>query len=171
MTTRQLDLFNCLYLVMLIAVSVFTRATTRRIVGALTGAAVAGLAGLGILAFGEGAGWWHMAITWKPYFLTLFWIDEILCAYVFLITWRIARRFGERGLAVAVFAAAIIGPPRDQSYMRRFPEWGHYGPGITPVLAISANYIVLLLVGHGVMRLVAGSARKDRLAHRPWDPA
>ena len=51
--------------------------------------------------------------------------------------------------------------------MRRFPEWGSYGPGIAPVLAISASYVVLVLVGHGVMRLVAGPAREDRLARAP----
>jgi beta-galactosidase len=31
-------------------------------------------------------------VEWRPH----------LCAYVFLITWRIARRFGGRGLAVAI---------------------------------------------------------------------
>jgi hypothetical protein len=40
MTTQQLHLFNCLYLVMLIAVAILTRATPRRIAGALAGAAV-----------------------------------------------------------------------------------------------------------------------------------
>jgi hypothetical protein len=155
---------------MLIAVAILTRATPRRIAGALAGAAVGGVAGLGIIAFGERAGWWHMAITWEPYFLTLLWIDVVLCAYVFLITWRIARRFGGRGLAVVVFVAAVIGPPRDYWYMRRFPEWGSYGPGIAPVLAITATYVVLVLVGHGVMRLVAGPAAADRLARRPWLP-
>ena len=94
-------------------------------------------------------------------------IDFALIGFIFLITWRIARRFGWRGLAVAVIAAAVIGPPRDYWYMRRFPEWGSYGPGVAPVLAISATYVIVVLVGHGVMRLVAGPARADRLASRP----
>ena len=55
-------------------------------------------------------------------------------------------------------------------YMRRFPEWGSYGPGIAPVLAISVSYVVLVLVGHGVMRLVAGPAREDRLAPARGNP-
>ena len=50
--------------------------------------------------------------------------------------------------------------------MRRFPEWGSYGPGIAPFLAISVSYVVLVLVGHGVIQLVAGPAREDRLALR-----
>ena len=171
MTTEQLHLFNGLALVLLVVVGILTRATARRIAGALAGGAAAGVAVLGIIAFGEGVGWWHMAITWEPYFLALLWINFALSAFPFLITWRIARRFGLRGLAVAVIAAAVIGPPRDYWYMERFPEWGAYGPGVAPVLAISATYVLLLVAGHGVMRLVAGSARGSPLARRPWEAA
>src|SRR5262245_43876246 len=169
MTTQQLHLFNVLGLVILVIVAVITRAPARRIAGAMAGGAAIGVVGLAIIGLGERAGWWHMAITWEPYFLTLMLIDFILCAFIFLITWRIARRFGWRGLAVVLVVLAVLGPPRDQWYMRRFPEWGSYGPGIAPVLAISASYVILILVGHGVMRLVAGPARQDRLARRPWE--
>ena len=168
MTVRQLYLFGCLYLVMLIATAVFTRATLRRIAGALAGAAMFGPAALGIVAAGEHAGWWHMAIVWEPYFLTLLWANLVLCAYALLITWRIARRFGARGLAVVAVACAILGPPRDYWYMRHFPEWGSYGPGLAPIFAISATYVVGLLVGQGIMRLVAGPAGEDPLARRLW---
>lgn len=171
MTTQQLHLFNGLALVILLVVAILTRATARRIAGALAGGAVAGVAALGIIALGEEVGWWHFAITWEPYFLTLLWIDFALCAYIFLITWRIARRFRLRGLAVAVVVTAIIGPPRDYWYMARFPEWGAYAPGIAPVLAISTTYVLLGVVGHGVMRLVAGPARGSPLARRPWEAA
>ena len=171
MTTQQLHLFNCLYMSVLVVVALFTRATARRIAGALAGAAVGGVAALGTIALGEKVGWWHMAITWEPYFLTVLWIDFALCAYIFLITWRIARRFGWRGLAVVVVVAAVIGPPRDYWYMARFPEWGAYGPGVAPVLAIAATYVLLGVLGHGVMRLVAGPARGSPLARRPWETA
>jgi hypothetical protein len=130
-----------------------------------------GVVTLGNIALGEQLGWCHMAITWEPYYLTLLVVDFAFCAYVYLITWRIARRFGWRGLAVCVAAAAIIGPPRDYWYMARFPEWGSYGPGIAPILAISATYVLMVVLGHGVMRLVSGPAQADRLAWRPWDAA
>ena len=168
MTTTQLHLFNGIYLVVFIVVALLTRATPRRIAGALAGGLAAGVVALGIIALGEKVGWWHMAITWEPYFLTVMLIGFPLIGFIFLITWRIARRFGGRGLAVAVIAAAVIGPPRDHWYMRRFPEWGSYGPGVAPVLAISATYVIMVLVGHGVMRLVAGPAGEDRMARRPW---
>ena len=110
-----------------------------------------------------------MALTWEPYFLTLLLTNCVLCAYVFLITWRIARRFGRRGMAVLLVVLAIIGPPRDYWWMRHFPEWGSYAPGIAPILAISAFYVIGFSLGHWVMRLVAGPADADGLARRPWE--
>jgi hypothetical protein len=169
MTAQQLYLFKGLYLVLLVAVIILTRASARRVAGALAGGVVVGVAALGIINLGERAGWWHMAITWEPYFLTLLLIGFTVCAFVFLITWRIARRFGWRGLAVVTIVAAVIGPPRDYWYMARFPEWGSYAPGVAPILAISATYVLLGVLGHAVMRLVAGPAREDRLARWPWE--
>lgn len=171
MTAHQLHLFNALYLAILIIVAVLTRATARRVVGALAGGAVAGLVALGVIALGERLGWWHMVLTWEPYFLTLMGIDFVLAGFVFLLTWRIARRFGWRGLAVTLVVAAVLGPVRDYAYMRQFPEWGAYAPGFAPVLAVSATYVLLGILGHATMRLVAGPARADRLARRPWEPA
>ena len=67
--------------------------------------------------------------------------------------------------------AALIGPPRTYAYLAWFPEWGAHGPGLAPVLAITATNVLVGVVGHGVMRLVAGPARADRLARRPWETA
>lgn len=171
MTTQQIHLFNCLYLAVLVVVAFLTRATAPRIAGALAGSVTFGVVALGIIALGEKVGWWHMAITWEPYFLALLVIDFALCAFIYLITWRIARRFGWHGLATVVIVAAVIGPPRDYWYMAKFPEWGAYGPGIAPILAISVTYVLMVILGHGVMRLVAGPARGSPLSRRPWETA
>jgi hypothetical protein len=170
MTTQQLYLFNALYLVVLVVVAVLTRATARRIVGALVGGVAAGVLAFGMVVLGQWAGWWHMVIAWEPYPLALLLIGVPLIGFIFLITWRITRRFGGRGLAVVVAVVAVIGPPRNYWYMKHFPEWGSYGPGAAPVFAISAIYVAVVLVGHAVMRLVAGPAREDRLARRPAPP-
>ena len=153
MTIQQIYLFTGLYTVLLAVVVVLTRATPRRIAGALAGGAVAGVAMLGIVAIGESAGWWHFVMTWEPYYLTLMCVGTIPCGFVFLLTWRIARRFGGRGLAVAVFVVAVLGPVRDYRYMAAFPEWGAYAPGLAAVFAISAAYVILGILGHGLMRL------------------
>jgi hypothetical protein len=171
MTTQQLYFFSCMYLVALVVVALLTRATARRIAGAMAGGVTAGVVVLGIIAIGEEAGWWHIAIKWEPYFVTLLLIVFSLCAFIYLITWRVARRFGWRGLAVVVVIAAVIGPPRNYWYMSKFPEWGSYGPGVAPVVAISVTFILMILLGHGVMRLVAGPAQGSPLARRPWETA
>jgi hypothetical protein len=168
MTEQQLYFFSALALAMSIATAVLTRPTLRRIAGAMAGAAAAGVVLLGLVVLGESLRVWHTAIDWRPYMLALFLISIVFCAYVYLITWRIARRFGWRGLVIAGFGAAIIGPPRDYWYMSRFPEWGSYAPGLAPVIAISVTYVILIMFGHGVMWLVAGPARNDPLASRAW---
>ncbi len=168
MTTTLLHLFNLVYRVVSMVAAILNRATPRRFAGALLGDVAMGVVGSGIVGLGECVGWWHYAIPYEPYFLTLLLTDAASCAFIYLLTWQIARRFGGRGLAVVLVAPAVIGPARDHAYLRWFPEWGHYGPGIAPFLVVSASYVVLVLVGHGVMRLVAGPARADRLARRPW---
>src|SRR5215510_8740940 len=141
MTEHQLYIFSVLALVLSIVAAFFTRATLRRIVGAMAGAAAGGIILPVVIAVGETTHVWHMAIDWRPYMLALLIINVVLCAYVFLITWRIARRFGWRGLLMVGVVAAIIGPPRDYLYMARFPDWGYYAPGFAPVIAISVSYV------------------------------
>ena len=90
---------------------------------------------------------------------------------IFLVTWRIARRFGWRGLAVTFAVAAVGGPPREFAVEAKFPEWITYTPGIATVLALGAAYVGRFAGGHGVMRLVAGPAKGSRLARWPWEAA
>ena len=170
-TATQLHLFNGIYLAVLVVVAVLTRATARRIAGALAGAAAMYPVGLAIVALGERVGWWHWEFPWEPNFLTALGINCALCAFVFLLTWRIARRFGGRGLAVLAVVAAVIGPIRDKNFAEQYPEWGSFAPGVAPVLVMSACYVLFGVVGHGVMRLVAGPAQGSPLARRPWETA
>jgi hypothetical protein len=169
MTIQQLYLFSALYLVMTIVAAVLTRATQRRLAGAVAGAAAVGVFVIVVVAIGERARWWHFEIPWEPYFMAVLWVGCVFCAYIFLITWRIARRFGGRGLVILLVVAAILGPVRDYAYMRQFPSWGTYAPGIAPALAISLTYVLGGIIGHGVMRLIAGPSRDDQLARALWE--
>ncbi|MEP6818498.1 MAG: hypothetical protein ABJA18_03120 [bacterium] len=167
MTTQQIILMSGAYLIALCIVIYFTRATTRRILGALVGGTVVSLLALKIVALCEALGWWHIPFLATPSFLPLFFLGlAISCAPIYLVTWRVARRFGWRGLAVCVGIVAVIGPPRDYAYAATFPKWMVFGPGVAPILADSAAYIMIVVVGHAVMRLVAGPAREDRLARK-----
>jgi hypothetical protein len=165
LTTQQLIIVACAYLVVSVVVVYFTRATSRRIVGAVVGGAAAGCFGMGAIVAGNACGVWRVPIFWTPpYFLPLFYLAlSISVTPIYLVTWRLARRFGWRGLAVFVGIAAIIGPPRDYLYALKFPQWMVFAPGIAPILADSSAYIGIVIIGHAVMRLIAGPSPEDRL--------
>ena len=164
MTTRQLIVVTCLYLVELVAVVYFTRATSRRVLGALAGGAAVGLFGMGAVILGNAFGLWRVPIFWTPVFLPLFYLGlAISVTPIYLVTWRLARRFGWRGLAVFIGIVAIIGPPRDYLFAATFPSWMVFAPGVAPILADAVTYVGIVAIGHAVMSLVAGPSREDRL--------
>ena len=165
MTTKEILLMIFLYLAAAVAVTYFTRATVRRVIGASIGGAVVALIALRKIALCEALGWWRISFASTPYFVPMMFLGlAVSCTPIYLVTWRVARRFGWRGLAVCVGIVAIIGPPRDYLYAQTFPKWMVFGPGVAPILADCAAYIMMVVVGHAVMRLVAGPARGDRLA-------
>lgn len=168
MTLLQIIIFTGAYFVALVAVVYFTRATMRRVVGALAGGAIAGCFGMGAIVLGNTLGLWRVPIFWTPIFLTLFYLGlSISVTPIYLVTWRLGRRFRWRGLAVFIVAVAIIGPPRDYLYAVKYPAWMVFAPGVTPILADAIAYIGIVVLGHAVMRLVAGPSGEDRLARRP----
>lgn len=168
MTKLQVILWASAYFVELVIVIYFTRATARRVIAAAAGGAAAGLWGLGAIALCESLGWWWVSYASTRYFLALFYVGlSISLTPIYLVTWRLARRFGWRGLAVFLGIVTIIGPPRDYFIAATFPKWMVFAPGIAPILADGAAYAGMVVIGHAVMRLVAGPARADRLARQP----
>lgn len=167
MTPLQIIIVTCLYFVALLIVIYFTRATARRIVGAFVGGAAVGIFGMGAIFFGNAAGLWRVPIVWTPLFVALFYFGlTITVTPIYLVTWRVVRRFGWRGLAVCLGIVAIIGPPRDYLYAMKFPEWMVFAPGVAPIIADSLAYIGIVAIGHAVMHLVAGDSRADRLRNK-----
>src|SRR5229473_5642546 len=164
MTPLQLIVVTCAYLVELVVVVYFTRATWRRFVGALAGGAAVGCFGMGAIVLGNALGLWRVPIFWTPYFVALFYLGLVISVTpIYLVTWRLARRFGWRGLAVFICIVAIIGPPRDYLFAATFPKWMVFAPGVAPIIADAVAYIGIVAIGHVVMRLVAGPSREDRL--------
>ena len=145
------------YAVALGVVIYFTRASSRRVLGALAGGAAAGCWGLGAVKAGETIGVWRGFLPSSRGMLVLSYLGlAISLSPIYLITWRVARRFGWRGFAVCLIVAGVVGPPRDYLYVAMYPEWGSFAPGVAPVFADAATYIGLVVVGHAVMRLVSG---------------
>jgi len=165
MTTQEIVLWTCAYLILLGAVIYFTRATARRVEGALVGGAAAGLLGMGAIALSETLGWWHIPFARTRFFLPLFYVGlAISLIPIYLVTWRLARRFGWRGLAVFISIVTVIGPPRDYLYARTFPKWMVFAPGAIPILADAVTYAGMVALGHAMMRLIAGPAIEDQLS-------
>jgi hypothetical protein len=81
----------------------------------------------------------------SSHFQLLLWVGiAVSCTPVYLITWRVACRFGGRGLAVLAVAAAVIGPPRDYRVAAMFPDWIAFSPDLAPVLAVATIYTLLV---------------------------
>lgn len=168
MTTSRLILMTSLYLAAFVGVGYLTRAKVPRIAGALCGGAVFGVVALLAVALGETQGWWRVPKAGSSHFQLLLWLGiAISCAPVYLITWRVARRFGGRGLAALAMASAVIGPPRDYWVAAMFPAWIAFSPGLAPILAVATIYALLVVVGHAVMRIVSGPAQRDSFARLP----
>jgi hypothetical protein len=164
-TISQILIVTFLYGTALAAVVYFTRPKWRRMGGALFGAAVVGLYGISAVVLGNELGFWQVPISWTPLFLSLFYLAfSVSAAPIYLVTWRIERRFGWQGMIVSLAVVAIVGPPRDYMYAAIFPEWMVFASGIAPVIADAVTYIGFVLVGHFVMRLVAGPSLDDGLA-------
>jgi len=165
MSPLQIIIATGLYLVAFGVIIYFTRPTLRRVMGALAGGAAVGVFGMCAIVAGNALEVWQVPITWTVAYVLLFYIGfAVSISPLYLITWRVARRFGWRGLAVCIGAIAVIGPPRDYMYAATFPDWMVFAPGIAPVLADAAAYIGIVSLGHAVMSLVAGPARDDQLA-------
>jgi len=167
MTLQQLIVIICAYLAELVVVIYFTRPTLRRIGGAMAGGAVGGCLLLIAFILGDVFGLWRASLPSKAGVLILFYISAaISCAPIYLVSWRVTRRFGRRGFTVFLVAVALIGPPRDYLIASKYPEWIVFTPGVTPIFADAAAYVGIMVLGHAVMRLVAGPAHQDRLAQR-----
>jgi hypothetical protein len=169
MSARQIIWTSCLYAVAFVFAVYFTRAGPRRVLGALFGCGIGALFLIEIIALGEEIKWWYWQFQFAscacfPVLLYIF--CAVSGAPIFLITWRVGRRFGKWGLVVAIGGAGLIGPLRDFLIVRHFPQWGAFAPGAAPALAVAIAYVVFLTVGHGAMLFIAGPSKNDRLARQ-----
>jgi len=171
MTTTELLLIIGFYSVAFAVAVYFTRAKARRATASIAAGAVFGVIGMWSISLGESQGWWRVPRPSTASFYALLLIGfAISCAVTYLVLWRVVRRFGTRGLWLCVLGTAILGPPRDYLIAARFPAWMTFSQGAAPVLADAAVYVLLIVVGYGVMRVVGGAAEQDALS-RSIEPA
>ncbi len=112
MTTLQIIVMTGAYAVALAAAIYFTRATSHRVVGALAGGVAAGCWGLGAIIVGEALGLWRDFLPSTPGVWVLFYLGlAISLSPIYLVTWRVARRFGLRGLAACLIVVGVCDVP------------------------------------------------------------
>jgi uncharacterized membrane protein len=153
-------------------IAYFTRATLRRIAGALVGSLplipmvmlydiVA--ARLGLWRYpsmpGEAPGpfGWYIAAA------------LLYGAALGLVGWRVIRRYGRRGLIGFLLALAAFGVTRDYIFSRTMGGIV-FGPGLLPVLADLFAYASPAAVVQLVMYWISGPAGSDPLARTRHAP-
>jgi len=159
------------YLVVLVATAYFTRATARRVIGALMGGVAVGVVGVGVEILAHTMGWWRYPSVQTAYGPPLMYPTVVLMfAVIALIGWRVTRRFGWRGQWAFLLSLAILGTVRDYGWAARLPELIVFAPGIVTVLVDAACWVSLAVLAQIVMRWIAGPVDRDALARPPGRP-
>ena len=157
------------HLVYLCAAVYFTRATARRVVGALAGGVAVAVVGFGVELLCQALGLWHYPSDDTGHGpLLMYPLVALMWTVLALIGWRVVRRFGWRGEAVFLALVALQGTLRDYFEAGQALGFIVLAPGLTTVLVDVVCWSGLTALAQGVMWLVAGPAATDRLARRPW---
>jgi hypothetical protein len=166
MPTQQLLLLaTCVYLTVLLAATYFTRATPRRLAGALAGGGTVAIVGVGVEVLCQSLGFWRYPSTDTRYGPPLMYpLLVLVFATLALIGWRVTRRFVWRGQVVFLAAVTVAGTLRDYLVAGQLQGLIALAPGIGTVLVDAACWAGLTALAQAVMRLVDGPARGDRLA-------
>jgi len=148
-------------------IAFFTRATRRRIAGALIAAIPIVPLVMFYDAIAARLGWWRY-----PSVITgaapLAWYLAAALGYgaaFGLIGWRVIRRFGWRGLVVFLIALAAFGVARDVTYART-TNLIEFGPGPLPLLADFFAYASAAALVQILIYALAGAPSADPLARR-----
>jgi hypothetical protein len=172
MTTSFLLSLTGVYLVGLAVLTYLTRATRRRVLGALAGGLAVAVIGVGIEVLFQTLGFWHYPSVDQRYGPVLMYpLVLLLWAGYTLIGWRVMRRFGWRGETVFLAVVTVVGTIRDFVIAWQRPDLIAFSPGIAIVLIDLVLWCGLTAWAQAVMRLVAGPAGADQLADRQWLPS
>jgi hypothetical protein len=163
-------LFQLVYLagtlVAFVTIAYLTRAKSRRVAGALCSVGVFTLLSGPIDGVGGAMGWWtYPSCADPPHPPIVVYVGQALVfvGCLALIGWRAQRSFGPRSVVVLAPLVCVVGAARDFAVAAALPEMIRMGPLPSSLLADMAAWGVVVLVGLGVSRLVAGPATADAL--------
>ena len=173
MSPQQLLLVGMgVYLAYLCAAVYFTRASVRRVLGALVGGVVVAVFGFGVELVCQALGQWHYPSDDTGRGPLLMYPSlALLWATLALIGWRVMRRYGWRGEAVFLASVALLGTLRDYFVAEQALGAIVLAPGVTTVLVEIVCWGGQTAMAQALMWSVAGPAGADRLARQPWEQA
>jgi len=149
----------------------FTRASPRRMSGALAGGFGFGLLNLAWDVVGYHMRWWWYPAATPRSFGPWYWYAAAgleFGAGFGLIGWRATRRWGARGLLGFLIGLTLCGMTRDYVGSSTFArDVITFGGGIWPWFADGIVWCSCGALAQTVMRLVSGAARSDRLRGEP----
>jgi hypothetical protein len=170
--TQILILASCVWLSLLVAAIYFTRASARRVVGALVVGGAVALVGAGVEAFGHARAWWSYTSNDTPIGpVGMYPGLVVVFAFLALIGWTVARRFGWRGTAVFLSTLAVVGTLRDYLVAGKLLHAIKLAPGAWLMIVDGLLWAGLTALALAVMRLVCGPALLERPAIHAGDVA
>jgi hypothetical protein len=170
--TQILILASCVYLSLLVAAIYFTRASVRRVVGALGGGVAVALVGAGVEAFAHARAWWSYPSNDTPIGpVGMYPALVVIFAFLAVIGWTVARRFGWRGTAAFLSTLAVVGALRDYLVAAKLMGFIVFAPGAWLMIIDGLLWAGLAALALAVMRLVSGPARVERPESQAGDVA
>jgi hypothetical protein len=155
---------------MLVATIYFTRPTPRRVGGALAGGVAVAIVGVGVEAFAHTREWWRYTTNETPIGpVAMYPLIVVVFAFLALIGWIVARRFGWRGTAGFLGILAVVGALRDYLIAGKLMGLIVFAPGALLAIIDGLLWAGLTALAIIVMRLVSGPARIDRTTSRLGD--
>jgi sterol desaturase/sphingolipid hydroxylase (fatty acid hydroxylase superfamily) len=152
--------------VLFAVIAFFTRATLRRIVGALVGSIPLIPMVMFYDSIAARLGWWRYPSVTAGSIAPFAWYLAAALFYgagLGLIGWRVIRRYGRRGLIGFLIVFAIFGVTRDYFYSFT-TEVIKFGPGPIPLIADLFAYASPAAIVQLVMYWISGPPGSDPLA-------
>ena len=149
----------------------FTRARLPRILAALLGGVAAGALNVAWDLLGHREGWWsYPGMDGRGYGPLVWYVTGGLAfgGGFGLLGWRLHRRFGLRGLAIFLAAAALYGTLRDWVTSQTVAKGTIvFGAGALPWMADYAAWLTGCGLAQAIQIALRGDPRRECLARTP----
>jgi len=165
MTTGKLLGLVAVFLVLFLIAAHLSRATRKRILGALLGGFAASAAGVGLDVLGTRLGWWYYTGASNTHGPWLIYAGVVfLESAVALLGWRLARRFGPAALLLLVPAVALCTTASDFIAAAKPDPMQVIASGLASKVGdFLVVWTTITALGLLVMRVYAGRSTEDAL--------